>query len=65
LKKAITKIQIESKFPGDPKMFKHRPGIACSVERNKSNPGQFIIWFGKKYALVDAVKLEDTVFFLS
>jgi hypothetical protein len=67
IRNAITKISLESKVPGQDSKFAHRAGIYCKVERNGSNPGQFIIWFGagrKRYAVVDALKLEDTVFFL-
>lgn len=40
----------------------HKPGKTCEVERNDSNPGQYIIWFAsRRYAAVDAIRLHDTV----
>ena len=41
----------------------HRPGCKLdSVQRNPSNPGEYILWFGtRRYAVIDAVKLHDTV----
>ena len=62
MKRGITKVPFESKMPGIPELKKHRAGIACTFERNKANLGQFIVYFGKRYALIDAVELHDKVF---
>jgi hypothetical protein len=60
-KPARLKVQLNSKHPGLPKHTAHRIGTRCLAERNPSNPGQWILYFGKEYALIDAVRLHETV----
>ena len=60
-KDAVTKIEVSTKLPGVDGLKAHRPGIKCAYERHATQPGQFIIWVGKRYAVIDAVKLHDTV----
>ena len=57
------KVQIASKLPGSETRVQRRVGTRCAAERNRSNPGQWIIWFGRHYATVDAVELHNVIEF--
>jgi hypothetical protein len=60
-KRGITKIAISTKMPGIEGVKEHRPGIKCLYERHATQPGQYIIWIGKRYAVVEAIRLHDTI----
>lgn len=64
-KPARLRVEVDSKLPGPQPVTRRRVGTRCLAERNRSNPGQWIIWFGREFALIDAVKLHDTVEFTS
>lgn len=56
LKKPIT-----SKLAGSERTSNHRVGTHCRLQRHSSDPGLWVLYFGKQYALVNAIDLPDTV----
>lgn len=60
-KPGVTKVEISTKLAGVDGLKVHRPGIKCTFQRHDNQPGQYVIWVGKRYALIDAVKLHDVV----
>lgn len=63
-RRARTLKEVFSKKVGEEKHRRHRPDTECFVDRNGSNPGEFLVWFGSKHYLrVNAIDLHDTVVF--
>lgn len=52
---------VTSKLPGSDKHTQHRPGTRCQYERHSQQAGVFVLYFGKQYALVNAVDLPEIV----
>lgn len=52
---------VTSKLPGSTKQTQHRAGTRCTYERHSQQGGVFILYFGRQYALVNAVDLPETV----
>jgi len=62
-RKSKLKIDVQSKVIGDPSGGKlYKAGKSCTTQRSPANPGEFIIWFGKKeFAKVQALDLRNTI----
>ena len=65
-RKAKTLIALTAKVVGQDRTVDYKAGKACSVQRNPSNPGEFVIYF--KYtrseaiiSKVDAIKITETI----
>lgn len=52
---------VQSKMPGVEKRTNRRAGTSCLVQRHSSDPGMFVLYFGKEYVLIPAVDLSSTV----
>ena len=55
------RVPLQSKLPGYDKRSMHRVGTRCQLQRHASDPGLWVLFFGKQYAIVPAVALPDTV----
>lgn len=64
-KRARLIVPVRSKMPGVEMYVERRIGTICIAERVEHNPGTWILWFGKTYFKLDAIKLHDTVEFTS
>ncbi|MFM0554784.1 hypothetical protein P0D69_28010 [Paraburkholderia sediminicola] len=55
-------VEVQSKYIGIGAGRTHKAGKRCKVQRNPSNPGEFVIWFGKtEIAKVQALDLTSTI----
>jgi hypothetical protein len=52
---------VASKLPGAPGLVQHRPGTRCTYERHSQDNGLFILYFGRRYVVIPAVELTETV----
>lgn len=52
---------LRSKYPGAERYTDHRVGTWCKLQRHSSDPGMWVLYFGKQYALVPAQELPETV----
>ncbi len=58
---AVTKVELSTKLPGVEGLKTHRQGVKCTYQRHETQPGQYVIMVGKRYAVIDAVRLHDVV----
>lgn len=54
---------VTSKLAGVPRTTVRRVGTHCLAQRHSTDPGAWVLWFGKEYAVVSAVDLVETVKF--
>lgn len=61
----VTQIVLTAKLLGQEKTKSVKAGTRCHVDRNGSNPGEFLVWFsGRYYVRVNAIDLPTSVFLL-
>ena len=59
---AKLKVDVKSKFIGQDAGRMHKAGKNVKVQRSPSDPGVFVIWFGKnEVAKVPALQVPETI----
>jgi len=61
-KRARLRVPLESKLPGaQGHRTQRRAGTQCLAQRHSTDPGSWVLWFGREFAVVTAISFNETV----